>query len=38
MTYSYKILVGNPQGKEPQEIPMPRLGNNIKMDIKNNKL
>jgi len=40
MTYSYKILVGNPQGEgeEPQEIPMLRLGNNIKMDIKSNKL
>lgn len=40
MTYSHKSLVGNPQGEgeEPQEIPMLRLGNNTKVDIKSNKL
>jgi hypothetical protein len=40
MTYPYKILVGNPQGEgeEPQEIPMLRLENNTKVDIKSSKL
>jgi len=38
MTYSYKILVGNPQEKEPQAIPVLRLGNNTEVDIKSNKL
>jgi hypothetical protein len=38
MTYSYKILDGNPQGEQPKEIPMLRLGNNTKVDIRSNKL
>jgi len=39
MTYSYNILVGRSQGEgEPQETPMLRYGNNIKLDIKSDKL
>jgi len=35
MAYSYKILVGSPQGEggEPQETPMLRFGNNTELDI-----
>jgi hypothetical protein len=31
---TYKILVGNPEGKRPPERPKCRLGDNIKMGLE----
>jgi hypothetical protein len=38
MTNAYKILAGKPEGKRRLGRPMLKFGDNIKMDLKTNRI